>query len=101
MMADHLMLLDPKDLTKVRVECPTCRTAVSVDLGPDGHIARLGSCVGCGRELGSVAERKAATDLLQALRQWQHQAGSLGLRFEFSPMGHFGAGAGADRPPRA
>ena len=99
MMADHLMLLDPVDLTKVRIECPTCATAVSVDLGPDGHIARLEHCVGCGREMGSVADRAAATDLLQALRQWQQRHGSLRMRFEFAPMGHLGAGAAqAARP---
>ena len=102
MMAEHLMLLDPADLKTVRIKCPTCSTAVSVDLGSDGRVARLESCVGCGREMGSTADRKAAADLLQALRHWQQQRASLGLRFEFSPMGHLGTGGtAAGMPPRA
>jgi hypothetical protein len=101
MNPEHLMLVGPADLKKVRIECPTCRTAVTVDLSPDGHIAKLGACVGCEREMGSVAERKAATDLLQALGGWQRHGVALRVRFELSPMAHLAAvAAQAGKPQR-
>ena len=88
MTAQHLMLIDLANLPNVRVECPKCGTAVSVSLRPDGHVARLESCVGCGADMGSVAERKAANELLQAIRAWQQQRSGLRLALELSPMQH-------------
>jgi hypothetical protein len=51
--------------------------------------------------MGSVAERKAATDLLQALGGWQRHGVALRVRFELSPMAHLAAvAAQAGKPQR-
>jgi hypothetical protein len=48
-----------------------------------------------------VSARKAATDLLQALRSWQHQQAALRVRFELSPMAHvMAAAAQAGKPDK-
>jgi len=107
MTPEHLMLLNPSDLTAVRIECQKCGAASVFRLEGERIVNMPTACGTCHEPFMTHADSNPvgpANHLIHAVADWRQADAqsrpAFRIRFELSPFGHMpGRPGGPAQPP--